>query len=108
MVNEPATYTHEGDPTNLAAAANDALDWLELFRNADILGAVVFSRLSQDAVDENRARLGACIAALEEHLRPCLPVVNLPRPTDAVAVITHSVCPASSPEPVFEGVDEAS
>jgi hypothetical protein len=52
-----------GEPTNLPAAAYDALEWCRwITRRPELAGAV-------------ERPLRECIAALERELRPCLPAV---------------------------------
>jgi hypothetical protein len=65
---EPIRWAADGQPANLPAAALDALEWLEVFRNLldyDPPRPWIRSRLA-----ENRDRLDRAIAALSRHLAP--------------------------------------
>jgi hypothetical protein len=60
---EQAAWTAEGEPANLAAAAADALQWLDLFSRCEVRNRVL--KLDR----ENRKRLTGCMSVLKEQLR---------------------------------------
>jgi hypothetical protein len=65
---EPIRWAADGQPANLPAAALDALEWLEVFRN--LLDYDPPRPWIRSSLDENRARLDRAIAALTRHLAP--------------------------------------
>ncbi len=65
MSETPATYTSDGESANLAAAALDALEWLQCYQMAR----------DPRMKERDHATLGRCIAALEVFLAPHLPYI---------------------------------
>ena len=70
---EPGRALFEnGEPANLAAAALDALDWLDLLRDQGVLALLFYAnRLTATERDESAARLGRAIAHLRTHVYAC-------------------------------------
>jgi hypothetical protein len=68
-MSERARYV-DGLPRNLAAAANDALMWLETFRDQQ---AIRRTGAPEEVVVDADSRLERCIAALGKELTPFLP-----------------------------------
>jgi hypothetical protein len=65
---EPVRWAPDGQPANLPAAADDALDWLRVLR--DMLDHDPPRPWIRSHLDGNRARLDRAIAALSRHLAP--------------------------------------
>jgi hypothetical protein len=65
---EPICWAADGQPANLLAAADDALDWLMVFR--DVFAHDPPRPWIRSSLNENRARLDRAIAALQRHLAP--------------------------------------
>lgn len=62
-------WDEAGEPANLAAAAQDAMEWLRVFELQDGLHLIGRRIGLRPAVTvENQERLRACITALESHL----------------------------------------
>lgn len=68
---DPATYTHDGYPTNLAAAAMDAQEWLSEYRRS-LVGVPAHIR----------NRLDRAMEYLDRFLEPHRPMVFLEKPEE--------------------------
>ena len=71
-----AVYDDKGEPSNLEAAALDAIEWLALFERQGTLLRLPYDLKPED----NQRRLQSCIGRLAEylHAKPCSFQVSVP------------------------------